>query len=157
MKYIENLNRETIFTFFNNSRPARYFVSGVTAFLIDTMIFNFLIFFVFEENLVVLLPNLSLPKLISGSIGIIFSFLFNRYWTFKDSKGNTFLYSVKMLISYIAAILVGAMLVTVFLDIFNSIEILEAVDFIFPTAANFLTAATLMVVNYFVYKYFVFK
>ncbi len=141
----------------SNNKPFRYFVSGVTAFLVDTAVLNIVIFLIFKSEGEALLGIITIPKLISGTIGIIVSFNLNRNWTFKSTDKPKMHQSIKMAFSYTLSILLGSILITLYLDIFNSLDFLKLDSVVLPTIANFFTTASIMVLNYFIYKNFVFK
>ncbi len=139
----------------NRNKPFKYFVSGFTAFLVDTLVLNLVIFFVFGEEGTPLFGIITVPKLISGTVGIIVSFNLNRNWTFDAKAKPKFKQGIKMAWSYLLSIILGAILITFYSDLIQ--EVLKLNEVLFPTIANVLTTASIMVLNYFIYKNFVFK
>lgn len=135
----------------------KFFISGLTAFIIDTIILNVLIFS-FNDGVETtpLLGFITVEKLLSGSVGITISFILNKYWTFSNSQKSLLVQSYKMVLSYLLSIFLGAILITLYINILawqNIVYIGNAI----PTVSNILTVGTIMILNFFIYKYIVFK
>jgi putative flippase GtrA len=93
---------------------------------------------------------------VSGSLGIIISFILNKYWTFSNQKSKLISQGYKMFISYVFSILLGAVLITLYINILTWQNVIY-IGNVIPTMSNFLTVGTIMIMNFFIYKYIVFK
>lgn len=134
---------------------SRYFVAGVTGFLVDLLVLNILTFYFFNNDDPELIGIVSLSKLLSAFVGTTVSFLVNSQWSFKNKTGKFRSHAFRMIIVFFTNILLAALIYSLIIDI---IELQKVIDFekASPSLANFLTSAIQMLLNFFIYKYIVF-
>lgn len=149
MKFIIKLKNKFITKEF-----LKYFVSGVSAFLVDLGLLNLIIFVLFEGDDKLAFDAISIAKIISSGIAIIVSFTLNRNWAFvaKNSKMRyqVLKYAFVVTFNYFFAIALYSFFYKLLLGIGVSKELSV-------NAGNFLTEGIKMVTTFFFYKYFVFK
>lgn len=131
----------------------KYFISGVGAFAVDNVILNILKFSGLSTQL---FGFIYVAKIISSSIGATVSFFLNRHWSFKATEVKVKSQAVKMLYTYIFGIILGAILYSFYFEILVWQNIINFGDFS-PTLANVTATATQMFLNFFIYKFYVFK
>lgn len=152
-----NLARKRFIVDLMSKTFLKFFVSGFSAFIIDTIILNILIFSLNDGvETAPLFGIVTTEKLVSGSLGIIISFILNKYWTFSNQKSKLISQGYKMFISYVFSILLGAVLITLYINILTWQNVIY-IGNVIPTMSNFLTVGTIMIMNFFIYKYIVFK
>ena len=135
---------------------AKYFISGVIAFVVDSIVLNIVKFGLFENEGGQIFEIISVAKLISGTFGIAVSFYLNRRWSFRATSGRKRDQGTKMALSFLFSILIGSILLTGYEAILDYQSLIE-LGRLTPTIANGLTTGTLMLLNFFIYKFIVFK
>lgn len=140
----------------NSVDVLKYVIAGFTAFIVDSIILNLLSLFVFDDGGGEIFGIISVAKFISGCFGISVSFYLNRTWSFKATDGELKNQMGRMALSFLFTILSGSIVYSLYLDILNTQEIMDFGDFAI-TLSNALTTGTLMVINFFIYKFIVFK
>lgn len=132
----------------------KYFLSGITAFLVDLTLLNIFVFLLFKGDDKTILGTLSIAKILSSGIAMGVSFSLNRNWAFlaKNSKLRYQLikFAAVMLFNYIFAITLYSIFYKLILEIGISKELGVSLS-------NLLTEGIKMVTTFFFYKYFVFK
>ena len=80
-----------------HSKLIRYLCTGGAAFVLDVAIFSFLVYVAGMKQTVVLF-HFNLPNIISLSVGFLFSFLVNKFWSFgaKTQAARQFLMSLAL-------------------------------------------------------------
>lgn len=131
----------------------KYFISGVGAFAVDNIVLNILKFSGLSAQL---FGFIYIAKIISSSIGATVSFFLNRYWSFKATEVKVKSQAVKMFYIYIFSIILGAILYSVYYEVLIFQNIINFGDFS-PTLANVSATGTQMFLNFFIYKFYVFK
>jgi putative flippase GtrA len=133
-------------------RFTRFFISGSTAFLCDTLTLN-LIRFVLKVDFDVL-GVIYFSKLTSSLVGISVSFILNKKLAFNDANGTMKSHVSRFAIAYFFSLAWGNLL-------FSGVRFLlvqgSLGDSLASNVANIIAEGTKMFVNFFVYKYFVFK
>ncbi|MCA9381181.1 GtrA family protein [Candidatus Dojkabacteria bacterium] len=137
----------------------KYLFSGITGFIVDVVVLILVTEFVFHDSQgPKILGLIYTAKIISSVIGQSASFTLNRYWTFQSTGERILRQASKMLLIYLLNILIAALLYTLYFDLLSIVSNTQNDgDELMIFIANFLTSATQMVINFFFYKYFVFK
>lgn len=131
----------------------RYFISGVTAFSVDNIILNLLKFSGFNLQL---FGFIYFAKVISSTVGVIVSFVLNRYWSFKATEVKVKPQAIKMFYTFVFNIFLGALLYSIYFEIIQLQSFFSFGDFA-PTLANIVATGTQMFITFFIYKFYVFK
>jgi putative flippase GtrA len=130
----------------------RYFICGVIAFLCDTAVLNFIRFFLkidFD-----LFSVIYFSKLISSIFGLIVSFGLNRKFAFNDGKSKASSQAYKFILTYIFGLVWANLLFSLNHYILSEIGFSDGLS---TNGANVLGEGIKMFVNFFLYKFFVFK
>lgn len=141
----------------------RFFISGFTAFLVDTVTLALATFLLFQGQNVMLLNSISIPKLISSTVGLFTNFILNRKWVFKINTSETVKkQAIKFILFSVANVLFASIIYNIYLGIVITIVEtihldLNGLNNTVLLLANIMTEGTKMVVSYFGYKYIVFK
>ncbi|MEO6729293.1 MAG: GtrA family protein [Candidatus Dojkabacteria bacterium] len=138
----------------------RFLISGGTAFLIDTAILISIKAIIFGGVDVKLLGTISVAKLVSGTVGIIFMFVLSRSWVFADAKESSIKKQTVKYLLYTGLNLIFASILYTFFSVLLSQIFPEQIIVhatIFIAFSNLLTEGTKMVVSFFAYKYLVFR
>lgn len=123
----------------------RFFVSGITAFAFDFGLLTFMVYVLKFDAFV--LGVISVPNVISTLVGLSVTFALNRYWTFGiKSRAGVRSHGTKF-------ILTAAVVWVIHNLSFGLLVQLGMVHVL----AKFIVMAVQMVVNFFLYKYVVFK
>jgi putative flippase GtrA len=132
----------------------KFFVTGVSAFVVDLSLVYFFTFIVFEGNDMLLIGFISVSKGLAAAISLQVSFLLNRIWTFKASDKRTLPQVVKFLFINLFNFGYAVVLFSFFSFTLTELGVPNAIE---PGISNFLTESVKMVTTFFFYKYFVFK
>lgn len=137
-----------------NPEFIKYFISGVSAFLIDLAVLNFFVFVAFSGEDEFLFDTISISKTVSSAVGISVSFLLNRAWTFKATGGSLSLHVLKygLMVGFNFAF--SVLLYSLFYIISTEIGISTELA---VTSSNVATEAVKMITSFILFKYFVFK
>ncbi len=132
----------------------KYLISGFTAFFIDIVVLNLMVFLVFSGEDKQLISFISISKTVSATVGISASFLLNRQWAFDAKEGKI----LDQIFKYIFVVLFNFAFAVILYSFFSAISQEIGLPKLFvTTGSNILTEAVKMVTTYFFYKYFVFK
>lgn len=133
----------------------KFFISGVTAFIADTIVLNIFIHFVFGED-IRFLDVLSVSKFIAASVGIVVGFVMNRNWSFRHKKDTaaTKNQAMRYGVVFVVNLVLASLIFPLYKDLLTSAGIPDELT---ATAANILTTSNIMFVSYSLYRVFVFK
>lgn len=124
---------------------------GGTVVVVDTILFNFLNYFVFKESDVQILGHLYKPHTISQIISFCISFplgfIFNRYIVFTESQLRGRIQLFRYGLTALASFLLSIFLIKLFFDIFH----------INAFISKNLTTILVIAFSYFAQQYFSFK
>jgi putative flippase GtrA len=151
--------RQTIYGIKNDflsTHFVKYLIAGLTGLFIDTLVLIILEKTVFQEESYEILEIIYPAKLISSVFGVGTAFIINKYWSFK-STGDIRVESVKITISFIFTILVSVPIYGIYFKILETQPFMELEKDIILTVSNILTAASTMLMNFFIQKYLIFK
>ena len=136
---------------FANHTVVKFFLSAGVAFLVDVLIYYFLVNFIFGNGKVYFFGKLHSPNnlslTISYSIGVVVNFLITKYAVFTESR----LKGRKQFLRFIGVAALGFFANYALLRFF-----IEYLDF-YPTPSRIASALSLGVVSFFVHKFFTFK
>lgn len=140
------------------TRFVKFFISGVSAFLVDLVILNLVSYIFFEGGNYSLFELVSVPKLVSASIALLFNFYLNRRWVFQVESTSATRQGVK----FIAVAFLNLIVASIFFDIYHEIVAQffsngALTPALINTISNFASEATKMIFSFVLYKYFVFK
>jgi putative flippase GtrA len=130
----------------------RYFICGVIAFLCDTAVLNFIRFFLDADFEIFSLLYFS--KLISSIVGLVVSFGLNRKFAFNDGKGKASSQLTKFFLTYVFGLAWANVLFSLNHYVLSEIGFSDGLA---TNGANVLGEGIKMFVNFFLYKFFVFK
>ena len=133
------------------SQTFKYMVCGGSIVVIDTFIFNFLNYFIFKENDVLLFDHLFKPhtisQIISFSISFPLGFIFNRYIVFTESQLRGRIQLFRYGLTALASFVLSVFLIKLFFDIFH----------INAFISKNITTILVIAFSYFAQQYFSFK
>ncbi|MCA9386441.1 GtrA family protein [Candidatus Dojkabacteria bacterium] len=137
----------------------RYLISGIIGFGVDLLILLFLIEVIFNDSQGPKIISLIYSsKLISSIIGQSVSFTINRYWTFNSITEHVYRQVVKMIMIFMLNIFIASILYSLYFDVLDLLlKGEQGGNSLTATISNFATSATQMILNFFFYKYFVFR
>lgn len=134
----------------------KYFIAGLIAFAVDTIVLYILKEGVFHGDGQKIFDIIYTSKLISATFGIIVSFYLNRRWAFDARSGSVRKQGYKMAIVFAVNILLASIIFTIYFDLLDLQNIINFGDTQI-TIANAATTGTQMFINFFLYKFIVFK
>ena len=133
----------------------KFFLTGVLAFIADTIVLNIAIHFLFNGDDKRLFEAVSVAKIFASITGIIVGFIINRNWSFKENKSqNAKKQGAKYSVVFFINLGLASIIFPIYLDFISQISFLGGLQ---ETVANMFTAGTIMFASYFLYKFFVFK
>jgi putative flippase GtrA len=142
----------------NFQKFGKFLLSGGLAFLLDLIILNLVSHIFFEGRNYIILFNLSVPKLVSASIALIFSFYLQREWVFKAAEDEVKTQVGRFIISSIINIILVSIFFTIFHYSLNQVfQPGESFKTTINSISNLLSEIVKMFVSFFLYKNFVFK
>lgn len=139
----------------------RFAIVGVSNFLVDFVIFNLLTYFVANFSIV-------WASIISGTAAMINSFIFNKNFTFRTRKLSTFrlvmffvvtaagLYAIRPIVIYFMTS-IWLWPSQLLYSITTSLKLPFSQDFDTRNLALLVAIAVVLVYNYLIYKFFIFK
>ena len=139
----------------------KFFITGLSAFAIDLILLNIFSFLFFRGTNYSILNIISVPKLMSSTVALIWGFIINRNWVFSAKTQSYKRQAVKYIAYSIFNVIFGSVLFNFFYPILSSVsgvlnlsENLEKA--LSNTLANVITAAIQMCTSFVAYKYLVF-
>lgn len=150
----ENIQR--ILNELHSEKFMRFFIVGISAYVIDTMVLYLLQKTIFSHDDSQIFGLIYTSKLFSSTIGLSVSFMLNRYWSFKATHKSAYGQAAKMLAVFIMNIFVSAVIYTTYFELLKLQSLAELGDLAIPLA-NAATTGTMMISNFFIYKLVVFK
>lgn len=135
---------------------AKFFIIGVTAFVIDSFVLYILQKSIFSHEESKLLGLIYTSKLFSSIVGVSVSFTLNRYWSFKATHNRVHGQAFRMAIVFGINIFISAVIYSVYYEILKYQNLIDLGDIAIPFA-NAATIGTMMISNFFIYKLVVFK
>jgi putative flippase GtrA len=156
--FVQYIKRNTALKKFS-----KFFVSGFSSFLIDSIALSFFTFSIFGGTNPVFLNSISIPKVLSSIIGLTTNFILNRSWVFRTTDKSLLRSQIiKFTCFSILNVLFGSIIYNVYLEIvrdLGSIVGLSSTDLakLDVLLTNLITESTKMIVSFIAYKYFVFN